>query len=386
MTPSPDERRAAKIAALRAVEPERDWQTAISIHNLNHYFGEGELRKQVLHQNNLDIYAGQIVIMTGPSGSGKTTLLTLIGTLRTVQEGSLKVLGRELLGASPDELVAARRNVGFIFQAHNLFGSLTAHQNVRMAMELFDYTDQQMNDRAAELLTRLGLEKRMHYKPSRLSGGQKQRVAIARGLAHRPKIVLADEPTAALDEESGKSVIQLFKEVADHEGVSILLVTHDKRILEVADQVVHMVDGRIVSSTMVRETELIVKFLREANAFATLPTSTLADIADRMWVERYQPGQAIIREGDPGENFYLIRKGSVKVSRKDQGEEKTVATLGPGACFGEASLMTGAPRNATVTATEEVFTFVLSKDDFTAAVKVHETLKQQLQRILFERH
>jgi putative ABC transport system ATP-binding protein len=386
MTPSPDERRAAKIAALRAVEPERDWQTAISIHNLNHHFGEGELRKQVLHNNNLDIYAGQIVIMTGPSGSGKTTLLTLIGTLRTVQEGSLKVLGRELLAASPDELVAARRNVGFIFQAHNLFGSLTAHQNVRMAMELFDYTDQQMNDRAAELLTRLGLEKRMHYKPSRLSGGQKQRVAIARGLAHRPKIVLADEPTAALDEESGKSVIQLFKEVADHEGVSILLVTHDKRILEVADQVVHMVDGRIVSSTMVRETELIVKFLREANAFATLPTSVLADIADRMWVEQYRTGQTIIREGDPGENFYLIRKGNVRVSRQDHGEEKTLATLGPGACFGEASLMTGAPRNATVTATDEVFTFVLSKDDFTAAVKVNETLKQQLQRILFERH
>ena len=167
---------------------DRDDRYAIRVRRLQHYFGEGELNKQVLFDNDLEVARGEIVIMTGPSGSGKTTLLTLIGTLRTVQEGSLKVLGRELHGATPGELIALRRKIGFIFQAHNLFESLTALQNVRMALELFALDDEANADRGSEMLTRLGLGHRIHYKPGSLSGGQKQRVAIARGLVHRPKL------------------------------------------------------------------------------------------------------------------------------------------------------------------------------------------------------
>src|SRR6478672_2171020 len=153
------------IRATKAAGLDGDRQRTIRIRGLNHYYGQGETRKQVLFQNQFDAYEGQIVIMTGPSGSGKTTLLTLLGTLRTVQEGSVQVLGRELLGASTPELVAARRDIGFIFQAHNLFNSLTAVQNVRMGMELFNFTESEVDERAKYYLTRLGLGSRLDYKP-----------------------------------------------------------------------------------------------------------------------------------------------------------------------------------------------------------------------------
>src|SRR5439155_26815130 len=220
------------------------------------------------------------------SGSGKTTLLTLIGTLRTVQEGSLQVLGRELARAAPAELVEARRNIGFIFQAHNLFGSLTALQNVRMAMELFNFSEAEIQDRAKRLLTRLGLGERLDYKPDRLSGGQKQRVAIARGLAHGPKIVLADEPTAALDEHSGREVVTLLRELATQQRMTIILVTHDNRILDIADRIVNMVDGRIKSDVIVHDADVIVEFLKRVPSFSALSVGTLASIADKMWAEQ----------------------------------------------------------------------------------------------------
>ena len=181
--------------------------------------------------------------MTGPSGSGKTTLLTLIGGLRTVQEGSLEVLGHQLRGAGLANLVDVRRELGFIFQAHNLFQSLTAFQNVRMAAELFDFRRQQAtaaDHRAARRC--LGLGHRIHYKPDSLSGGQKQRVAIARALVHRPQLVLADEPTAALDEKSGRDVVTLFQRFTREEQCTIVMVTHDNRILDVADR--HREHGR----------------------------------------------------------------------------------------------------------------------------------------------
>ncbi len=166
---------------------------SVQIEDLNHTYGSGELKKQVLFDNDLEIARGEIVIMTGPSGSGKTTLLTLVGALRTVQEGSVKVMGRELAGRGGAELTEIRRDIGFIFQAHNLFESLSARQNVRMALELKNYSREQAEDRATELLTTLGLGHRLEYKPESLSGGQRQRVAICRALANRPKLVLADE-------------------------------------------------------------------------------------------------------------------------------------------------------------------------------------------------
>lgn len=223
-------------------------EPVISIENLNHYFGKGQLRKQVLIDINLQINPGEIVIMTGPSGSGKTTLLTLVGGLRSAQSGSLRVLGRELCGASGGKLVQARRSNGYIFQAHNLHGSLTALQNVKMGLELHQgITAKQMYTRAAQMLDIVGLGHRLHYYPDDLSGGQKQRVAIARALVSHPKIVLADEPTAALDSKSGRDVVNLMQTLAKEQGCTILLVTHDNRILDIADRIVHMEDGKLAS-------------------------------------------------------------------------------------------------------------------------------------------
>jgi putative ABC transport system ATP-binding protein len=358
---------------------------AIRIHALQHYFGEGDLRKQVLFDNRLEVAPGEIVIMTGPSGSGKTTLLTLIGTLRTVQEGSVEVLGRQLRGAAAGELTAARRQLGFIFQAHNLFESLTAVQNVRVAMELFPFSRQELTAKAVEMLSRLGLGHRVHYKPGALSGGQKQRVAIARGLVHQPKLVLADEPTAALDEQSGREVVTLFQELAKQQGCTILMVTHDNRILDVADRIVNMVDGRIKSNVVVRESSQICAFLMQCPLFSRLTPRTLTHAADQILHERFPAGAVIVRQGDPGDKFYVIKEGSVEVIVSDGTTSRLVAALGKEDFFGEAALLTGAPRNATVVAKEDTELYSLSKEDFQAVIAASASFEEELRKALFER-
>ena len=221
-------------------------EAAISIHNLNHYFGKGQLRKQALFDIDLEIQAGEIIIMTGPSGSGKTTLLTICGGLRSAQEGSVKVLGKELAGASAKKLTVARREHGYIFQAHNLHESLTALQNVRMGLEVHPHiSTQEMHKQSVEMLEIVGLGNRIDYYPDDLSGGQKQRVAIARALVSQPKIVLADEPTAALDKKTGRDVVNIMQKLAKEQGCTILMVTHDNRILDIADRIVYMEDGKL---------------------------------------------------------------------------------------------------------------------------------------------
>lgn len=215
----------------------------VAIHQVNHYFGTGSLRKQILFTIDLIVQPGEIVIMMGPSGSGKTTLLTLMGALRSVQEGSLQVLGQELSGARIGQLVKVRRRIGYIFQAHNLLRFLTARQNVQMSLELHDISAREAKARAEAMLTAVGLADRLNYHPEKLSGGQKQRVAIARALVSQPKLVLADEPTAALDGKSGREVVELMRTLAREQGCAILMVTHDNRILDVADRLVYMEDG-----------------------------------------------------------------------------------------------------------------------------------------------
>lgn len=219
----------------------------VEIENVNHYFGKGSLRKQILFEIKLTIYSGEIVLMTGPSGSGKTTLLTLMGGLRSTQEGSLKVCNQQLCGASPNKLVQVRRNIGYIFQAHNLLNCLTARQNVQMSLDLHSQPgdESKMKARATAMLESVGLKEWVDYYPENLSGGQKQRVAIARALASHPQLVLADEPTAALDSKSGRDVVELMQRLAKEQGCTILLVTHDPRILDIADRIVQMEDGRL---------------------------------------------------------------------------------------------------------------------------------------------
>jgi putative ABC transport system ATP-binding protein len=226
-------------------------EPVISVKNLNHYFGEGTLRKQVLFDINLEINAGEIVIMTGPSGSGKTTLLTLMGGLRSAQDGSLKILGEEIRGAKKQQLTKLRRHIGYIFQAHNLMTFLTAKENVRMSLELHDdFLNQNINAKAIAILSTVGLADRVDYYPEKLSGGQKQRVAIARALVSHPKIVLADEPTAALDKKSGRDVVEIMQKLAKEQGCTILLVTHDNRILDIADRIIYMEDGQLKTDSI----------------------------------------------------------------------------------------------------------------------------------------
>ncbi|WP_088889691.1 DevA family ABC transporter ATP-binding protein [Leptolyngbya ohadii] len=231
------------------IDPESTIATSpvIQVENLNHFFGEGELRKQVLFDINLSITAGEIVILTGPSGSGKTTLLSLMGGLRSPQMGNLRMLNTELVGAPKSVAVAARRSCGYIFQAHNLHSSLTAQENVMMGLEVHGtYSRSQRRELALKMLEIVGLEQRTQYYPADLSGGQKQRVAIARALASHPRIVLADEPTAALDKKSGRDVVELMQRLAKEQGCTILMVTHDNRILDVADRIIYMEDGHLV--------------------------------------------------------------------------------------------------------------------------------------------
>jgi putative ABC transport system ATP-binding protein len=221
-------------------------EPVITIRHLNHAFGKGTLRKPILFDVNLDIDPGEIVILTGPSGSGKTTLLTLIGGLRAIQQGSLKVLGHQLYGASKRELVKVRSQIGFIFQTHNLLECLTARQNVRMSLRLHkEIPFEERTTRSVAILEAVGLGDRLDYYPDNLSGGQKQRIAIARALVSQPKLVLADEPTAALDSKSGRDVVEIMQHLAKQQDCTILLVTHDNRILDIADRIVHMEDGRL---------------------------------------------------------------------------------------------------------------------------------------------
>jgi putative ABC transport system ATP-binding protein len=186
-------------------------------------------------------------ILTGPSGSGKTTLLSLCGGLRTVQEGQLTILDNNISGASEKELYQVRRRMGFIFQAYNLHRSLSAIQNVAMGLEVQQPLPRLERERQAlVMLEHIGMVDHGHKYPEELSGGQKQRVAIARALVHQPKLVLADEPTAALDKHTGREVVDLMSVLAHEHGTTIILVTHDNRILDVADRILNMEDGRLI--------------------------------------------------------------------------------------------------------------------------------------------
>ncbi|MDR2430581.1 MAG: ATP-binding cassette domain-containing protein [Puniceicoccales bacterium] len=218
----------------------------IAAQGLSHWFAEGDGRHQVLHNITLDIRAGEIVLIMGPSGSGKSTLLKLIGAQRAVQAGRLSVNGCNLDGATPRALVNVRRGIGFIFQSHHLLKSLTACQNVQIPLShARGHTAGSSRASALAMLARVGLAEHAHKRPAHLSGGQNQRVAIARALVGNPRIVLADEPTAALDKHTGREVVELLQGLARDSEVAIVLVTHDNRIMDIADRVLTLEDGRL---------------------------------------------------------------------------------------------------------------------------------------------
>ena len=219
---------------------------AIDVQDLCHWYGSGSMRRQVLQGVNLQVAAGEVVLLTGPSGCGKTTLLTLVGALRQVQQGSVRVLGQDLQGAGRRERQQLRRSIGMIFQGHNLLRCLTAEQNVQMGSDLLPGLSYRVRrDQAREWLRAVGLGDQLNKLPHDLSGGQKQRVAIARALAARPRLLLADEPTAALDSKTGREVVELLQRLAREQGCAVLMVTHDPRILDIADRLVRMEDGQL---------------------------------------------------------------------------------------------------------------------------------------------
>jgi putative ABC transport system ATP-binding protein len=357
-------------------------EAVVRVQGLNHYYGEGEARNQVLFGNSIEIPAGQLVVMTGPSGAGKTTLLTLIGALRSVHEGRIDVLGRDLSRLGGGELVEVRRDIGFIFQMHNLFDALSAYENVKMAAQLGDAAPREVRRRCSEILERLGLGHRIDHKPRFLSGGERQRVAIGRALVNQPRLILADEPTAALDKDSTMNVINLLKQTTSEYGSAVLMVTHDHRIIDSADRLVHMVDGRIMSDVVLHDALRICEFLRPIDLFKSLTPRQLTDVAEHMTKRRYAAGETIIREGESGEEFFLVSDGEVEVIRADH----EVARLRAGDFFGEVALISGEPRNATVVAEGEVDTYVLGKTDFETALATSQSFRDQLYRVYFMRH
>jgi putative ABC transport system ATP-binding protein len=223
-----------------------DNHPGVLVDDLSHWFGTGANRRQVLDRVNLIIERGEVIILTGPSGCGKTTLLTLVGALRHVMEGSVRLFGQELKNANRRQLQMQRKKIGMIFQGHNLLRCLTVEQNVQMGSDLLPgLSYRTRRDMAREWLRAVGLGDHLNKLPHDLSGGQKQRVAIARALAANPRLLLADEPTAALDSRTGREVVELLRGLARDQGCSVLIVTHDPRILDVADRLVRMEDGRL---------------------------------------------------------------------------------------------------------------------------------------------
>lgn len=361
---------------------------AIRAAGLSHRFGEGDRARPTLINIDLAIIPGEVVILDGPSGSGKTTLLTLIGGLRRVQEGALEVLGRELKGMTDRELVAVRLEIGFIFQAHNLFSSLSAFENIRLAMELHGGSAKDARSRAADLLGRFLMGEHIDKKPAKLSGGQKQRVAIARALSYQPRLILADEPTAALDATSGRIVMDEFLRCAREERATVLIVTHDDRIKRRGDRVVTLEDGRIKYDFYPKEAALIAKFLAASPLFRQYQSNpvVLIELASKMTRELHPAGSVLFRQGEPGEKFYLIRSGKavVEIRNEETGEVRQVH-LGESDAFGEIALMEKRARTGTVRVLEDLTAYSLSAPDFSAAISQIGPFEEQIMALVRQR-
>lgn len=221
-------------------------EALVDIRNLSYWHHTGGHALQVLDDVSMHLDAGEVVVLTGASGSGKSTLLTIIGGLRGAEQGEVRALDTELVNSTESQRVRLRRRIGFIFQQHNLAPALTVAQNIQMGLQHSgNHKARDTKERIEIAADQVGLSDHLEKYPARLSGGQQQRAGIARALVNKPKLVLADEPTASLDKDSGQAVLSLFDELAA-EGSAVVLVTHDKRILEQADRILMLEEGQIV--------------------------------------------------------------------------------------------------------------------------------------------
>lgn len=228
-------------------------ESLISIRDVSKIYGSGTSAVHAVRNINLDVSPGEVLLMCGPSGSGKTTLLSIMGAILQATSGSVKLLGQEIVGIRESKLPEIRlNNIGFIFQGFNLFPALTALENVEVALTLKGISKRDARRRAAELLDQVGMSDRISHHPADLSGGQKQRVAIARALAGDPRIILADEPTAALDSTSGQMVMEILSKLARDRGRAVVIVTHDSRVMHYGTRMVHISDG-LLAETEIQE-------------------------------------------------------------------------------------------------------------------------------------
>jgi putative ABC transport system ATP-binding protein len=219
---------------------------AIEVRELTKTYAEGAAASRALDGVDLDVHAGELTLLMGPSGSGKTTLVSIMGCILRPTSGSVRIAGRDVTRLRESELPAVRlQQIGFVFQGFNLFPTLTAAENVEVALNLKQIRGGRAHRRSRELLDEVGLTEKYDAFPADLSGGQKQRVAIARALAGEPRIILADEPTAALDKASGRTVLDMLRGLAHGKGRAVVIVTHDNRTLEFADRIVRIEDGRV---------------------------------------------------------------------------------------------------------------------------------------------
>jgi len=221
-------------------------QSAIQVRQLTKKYEEGTTGNLALRGVDLDVHPGELLLLMGPSGSGKTTLLSIMGCILTATSGSVRVAGKEVVGLREKQLPALRlEHIGFVFQGFNLFPTLTAGENVELMLDLKGISAAKAKKRAEELLEQVGLGEKYNSFPADLSGGQKQRVAIARALAGDPGIILADEPTAALDSHTGRNVMEMMSDLAHKRDRAVVIVTHDSRVLNFADRIVKIEDGTI---------------------------------------------------------------------------------------------------------------------------------------------
>jgi putative ABC transport system ATP-binding protein len=229
---------------------EKDFmQSAITVRRLTKTYEEGAAGTLALRGIDLDVSAGELLMLMGPSGSGKTTLLSIMGCILTATSGSVRVSGKEVVGLREKELPAIRlEHIGFVFQGFNLFPTLTAGENLELMLDLKGISGAKAKKRAQELLEQVGLGAKYGSFPADMSGGQKQRIAIARALAGDPAIILADEPTAALDSHTGRNVMEMMSELAHKRGRAVVIVTHDSRVVSFADRIVRIEDGMIAAS------------------------------------------------------------------------------------------------------------------------------------------
>jgi putative ABC transport system ATP-binding protein len=231
-------------------------RTAIAVHNVSKTYQSGKIATQALSEVNMEVRRGEVVFLVGPSGSGKTTLLSIMGCLLKPTSGRVLIAGQDVTGWNERRLPEIRlKHIGFVFQGFNLFPNLTAGENLRLALDLKGIRGAASRKRAAELLEAVGLGSEYSRFPDDLSGGQKQRVAIARALAVDAEVILADEPTASLDFHNGASVIRLLRDLAHSRDRAVVIVTHDSRVMEFADRLVHIEDGRIASPEMENQEE-----------------------------------------------------------------------------------------------------------------------------------